>query len=107
MKSLIVDRVDEELVCRLDESTIDADDGDFGIGLDGGERITLEAPEDAMESPGNAYNLKDRVEGLFRGGERWYPCTIKAVNGDGTYNLSYDDGDEEQRVPTENIRKMS
>ena len=39
-----------------------------------------------------------QVEARFGGEEDWYPGTVKAVNADGTYQIAYDDGDEEDSV---------
>ena len=46
----------------------------------------------------------DRIEGKHQGGPRWYPGIIAEVNPDGTYEINYDDGDEESDVIPEHIR---
>lgn len=40
----------------------------------------------------------DRVDGQFRGGQRWYPGHIRRANVDGTYDIEYDDGERERDV---------
>ena len=45
-----------------------------------------------------------QVEARFGGEEDWYPGTVKAVNADGTYQIAYDDGDEEDSVAPEYVR---
>ena len=51
------------------------------------------------------YEVGARVEGMFRGGERWYSCIIKSRNhSNNTYHLVYDDGDEESNVPENFLR---
>ena len=44
------------------------------------------------------------VEARFGGEEDWYPGSVKAVNADGTYQIAYDDGDEEDSVAPEYVR---
>jgi len=47
-----------------------------------------------------------RVEGLFDGGEVWYPgAVVEQINN--TYTIQYDDGDVEIQVPIERIRLIS
>ena len=54
------------------------------------------------------FRAGDRVEARFKGGERWHPAKISAVHGsDGTYDLAYDDGDEERRVKPHLVRKAA
>ncbi|CAM9694653.1 unnamed protein product, partial [Pylaiella littoralis] len=39
-----------------------------------------------------------KVDALYRGGKRSYPGTIMIVNGDGTCDIAYDDGEREDSV---------
>src|SRR3546814_4319472 len=50
--------------------------------------------------------LGDKVEARFRGGARWYGARVTAKNRDGTYDLHYDDGDDERRIDTKLIRRV-
>jgi Ca2+-binding EF-hand superfamily protein len=45
-----------------------------------------------------------RVEGLFDEGDEWFPGKITKVWPDGRYDLLYDDGDEEVKVPGALVR---
>jgi hypothetical protein len=47
------------------------------------------------------------VEGNFGGEGNWFPGVILAENSDGTYDIHYDDGDEEKHVNEKLIRKFS
>ena len=42
--------------------------------------------------------MEERVEAQFAGGEEWFPGRIVSVNTDGTFDVHYDDDDEEQHV---------
>jgi hypothetical protein len=64
----------------------------------------------AAEKPGAARNpsaltVGDKVEAQFKGGKKWFPAKITAVNRDGTYDVRYDDGDSEWEVLPERVRK--
>ena len=39
---------------------------------------------------------KDRWEANLRGEGRWYPCKIVQDRGDGSYEIQYDDGLEDE-----------
>ena len=39
-----------------------------------------------------------------RGDGEWFAAKITKVNSDGTYNLTYDDGDTEDKVPANRLR---
>ena len=41
----------------------------------------------------------------FQAGDNWFPGSITSCNADGTYDIVYDNGDEEQAVDTEFIRR--
>ena len=45
--------------------------------------------------------LGDRVVALYRGDEanQWFPGRVTAVHSDDTYDIKYDDGDEDERLP--------
>ena len=47
-----------------------------------------------------------RVEGDYGGEGEWYPGTISRVNDDGTYDVAYDDGDHEEAVPRDRVRRF-
>ena len=45
-----------------------------------------------------------KVEGNYRGRGKWYPGKISAVNDNGTYNIAYDDGENESGLDKELVR---
>ncbi|CAM9709505.1 unnamed protein product, partial [Ectocarpus sp. 13 AM-2016] len=59
----------------------------------------------AVESP-DGLTVGDKVEARFRGGSRWFKATVEGKNRDGTFSLSYDDGDFETAVERDHIRKV-
>jgi len=48
--------------------------------------------------------LGEKIEGRYMGGNRWFPAKISVVNRDGTYDIKYDDGDEETHVAPSFLR---
>lgn len=50
------------------------------------------------------FDKGDRIEARFHGGEMYFPGRIARVFTDDTYDVTYDDGDEESRVPSRFIR---
>jgi len=54
-----------------------------------------------------AFAVGDKVQARYGGKARWYGAQVVADNGDGTYELRYDDGDTEKQVKTELIRSSS
>ena len=46
------------------------------------------------------------MEGIYRVRDVWYPGRIKKVRLDGTFDIAYDDGEEETRVPGDLIRSV-
>jgi hypothetical protein len=45
------------------------------------------------------------VEAQFKGRKRYYPGKVKAVNADGSYEITYDAGDNEKSVNRDSIRE--
>ena len=52
------------------------------------------------------FKVGDRVEGFFDGTD-WYPGKVTKLNGDGSYNVQYDDGDSEQGVFPDFLKPLS
>ena len=50
------------------------------------------------------HGINDNVEARYKGGARWFPGKVIALNRDGSYDIRYSDGDEEKKVPADNIR---
>ena len=51
-----------------------------------------------------ALRVGDKVEANWRGNGIHYKGCVKKDNGDGTYDIDYNDGDKETRVPSNRIR---
>src|SRR5204863_20230 len=51
-----------------------------------------------------AIRVGSKVEGRYRGREKWYPGVVTRVNSDGSYDIDYDDGEKETRVRREYVR---
>ena len=92
------------------DSSVDALDEAEGIELDAGQGIfddPANGLDDSFDQMVFEYKKGERVEALFRNGQKYYTCTIKSCDEDGTYSLVYDDGDEERGVPESNIRRYA
>ena len=59
------------------------------------------------ESTSDDIRVGSRVEGRYRGASKYYPGKITRVRLDGTYDIEYDDGECESRVPKSLIRIVS
>jgi hypothetical protein len=84
-------------------------DGTYDLEYDDGDRESNVIPSCVrlLNSNSNAEILTsasptlkegDRVEGKYKGGDKWFKGRVTRVNRDGTYDLEYDDGDREFKV---------
>jgi hypothetical protein len=64
----------------------------------------VEGSSTAADSDSQTFNVGMRVEANFKNKGKWYPGMIAKVRSNGTYNLHYDDGDKESKVPADRIR---
>ena len=48
----------------------------------------------------------DKVEGNYKGKGKWYPGRIQKVRLDGSYDIAYNDGEQEMRVPEDLVRTI-
>jgi hypothetical protein len=99
----------------------DRGDGTYDINYDDGEtemRVTedmirpIETSSARHQSPASRRSahrcLEEgmKVEGNYRARGRFFPGRIKRDRGDGTYDIDYDDGEQESRVKEEDIRAL-
>ena len=56
------------------------------------------ANEKAEEHANRTYEIGDRVEARWDGRPEWFPGKVIAMNDDKTYDILYDDGDDELNV---------
>ena len=96
----------------------DRGDGTYDIFYDDGERETrvakdliksLDSGSDRSRSRSRSpsrgrLRVGTRVEARYRGKSRYYPGKISRVRADGTFDVSYDDGESETRVLAEYIK---
>jgi hypothetical protein len=50
------------------------------------------------------YEVHDNIQCRYKGGDNYWDGAISKVNADGTYNISYNDGDDELNVAEDLIR---
>lgn len=49
----------------------------------------------------------EKAQAKWKHGNKWFNVVVDAVNDDGTYSLSYEDGDKWDSVPPNRIRRMN
>ena len=61
---------------------------------------------DLSPSPSGSARIEEgsKVEANYRGKGKFYPGRVKKDRGDGTFDVDYDDGYQEMRVPADMIR---
>jgi len=76
---------------------------------DGAHKIVLATTNDLRYpiDEDSIFAINQRVEARFQMGQLYFAGTITGQhNDDGTYDIQYDDGDNEERVPAKLIRKL-
>ena len=63
------------------------------------------ANEKAEEHANRTYEIGDRVEARWRGGEAWFPGTIHKCHPDGMYHITFWDGSEDDSVSPHHVRR--
>ena len=90
--------------------TRDRGDDTYDISYDDGERETRVAKrliksKKSGSSSSDKISKGDKVEARYRGREKYYPGKITRDRGDGTYDISYDNGERKTRVEERLIKK--
>ena len=62
------------------------------------------APHATTSAGHHKFAVGDTVEARFNGGADWYSGKIVDVRPSGSYDILYDDGDDEQSVPPNEVR---
>jgi len=65
--------------------------------------ISSDIASDAAQSA-ERFTVGARVQALFEGGDEWFRGEIVRVHDEGTYDIAYDDGDEEEEISADLIR---
>ena len=69
------------------------------------EAAAAEVPPAApAPAPETALAIGALVEARFDGADEWYPGAVTAAHADGTFDIAYDDGDDETAVPLGYVR---
>ena len=72
-------------------------DGSWAVAYDDGDAEgAVPAALIAIRAAAGEFAPGDAVEARFEGGPRYYPGEVVADNGDGSYEVRYDDGDWER-----------
>ena len=69
--------------------------------------VTVREQSAAVPTYSGSMLLGRRVEARFKSRETWYAGQVVADNGDGTFEVIYNDGDREAAVPGSHIRMLT
>jgi hypothetical protein len=58
------------------------------------------------EAAKKSFEEGQKVEARFRGRAKWFKGKVRRVNRDGTYDIEYEDGDNERDVAAELVRAL-
>lgn len=86
--------------------------GTYDIAYDNGERevevqlrlVRLAVVQKRRTGAANEFRIGDRIEGQYQGKLRWLPGKISRVCLDGTYEVEYDNGNDEVGVDADRLR---
>ena len=90
-------------------------DGTYAVAYDDGERerrvrreLIKVVDDGGSESEEAGFSRGERVEAQFRGKpkNKFYKGTISRVRADGTYDVTYDDGDKDLGLKATSIRSL-
>uniref|UniRef100_K3WN12 Tudor domain-containing protein n=1 Tax=Globisporangium ultimum (strain ATCC 200006 / CBS 805.95 / DAOM BR144) TaxID=431595 RepID=K3WN12_GLOUD len=83
-----------ELIRSLSKTAMRVDDRDFS------------RPASIGKDSGQSYRVGARIEALYMGKDKYFKGTISCAHSDRTYDIEYDDGDKENKVPSKSIRLL-
>ncbi|CAM9461130.1 unnamed protein product, partial [Phaeothamnion confervicola] len=74
--------------------------------LDGGGSRGGAATGRKASSAKRGVEIGDAVEANFKGKGRWFKGKVEAIHRDGTFDVRYDDGDNEERIEPAKVRQL-
>lgn len=87
------------------------DDGDVEVRVErdmiervGGDGRASDEKPSTDDTKASGFQVGDRVQAFFKGGRSLFPGKITKKHSNGTYDITYDDGDSEQQVPADLIQ---
>ena len=84
----------------------DAESETYDVTYDDGEVEKGVKQENIARAPGDSeLEVGARIEAKYKGKKKYYPGKIAARGDDGTYDIAYDDGEEESGVARNLIRE--
>lgn len=106
------DGIENRLVKKQSSSEISVPDSN-GMGRQSPEKpMNNSAYRDSaishlLDTDEDQYQIGDKVQGNYRDKGEWYSGEIMLARGNQTFDISYDNGERETRIPQEQIRKKS
>ena len=95
---------EESLAAALAAAAV-VEEGKVGGGGGGGnEGATTGGTRTWVVAMAEVFAAGDRITVRFNGGDDWFNGRVAKVNNDGTYDVDYDDGDEETHVVADLMR---
>jgi hypothetical protein len=94
-------------VCFDGSSDIDNDDGDVETAV-AADLVRAVGGSKKGVNPSRSARIEEgsKVEANYRGKGKFYPGRVKRDRGDGTFDVDYNDSDQEMRVPADMIRLL-
>ena len=81
------------------------DDGDRESNVPASRiRRTNPVADPAASVSNESFQTNDRIEGNWQNRGRWYPGRVTAVTAQNDYSVHYDDGSDEDGVPSNRLR---
>jgi hypothetical protein len=89
---------------------LDAGDGGVAKGLSPSRRSDFPDPNSmslvVYSKPSILIQEGSKVEANYKGKGKWFPGTVKRDRGNGTFDILYDDGEQELRVSEDLVRLL-
>ena len=69
--------------------------------------LTAESAPSVVAASSATLAVGDKAQALWKMGRKYYSVRVREVNDDGTYALTYEDGDTWESVPADRIKTLA